>query len=116
MRRPLGTSPRAFAKESSYGKPLQFVRLLRELALVEIVLLDLVDETRAADAELLREPGLVPPGALEAFADHLALELFESITQLALNADTLHFAPLAVLPDASGEHVDRDLRLTAGQH
>src|SRR5687767_437390 len=56
---------------------LQFVRFLSELALVEIVLLDLVDQARAADAELLSETRFVPAGPLETFPDHFALELLE---------------------------------------
>src|SRR5262249_49839542 len=84
-----------------------------ELALIEAVFLDLHDEARARDAQLLGEPALVPVGAAETLADHGLLELLERVLELARHADALDLRVLAMVADALAAQLGRDPGLLA---
>ena len=62
---------------------------LHQTTLVEAVFFDLHDQARAADAELLGKFGFIPSCAAEAFADHVALEILQSIFEFAVEAGAL---------------------------
>src|SRR4051812_41014342 len=86
------------------------------LAAVELVALDLGNETFAADAELARELRLVPAGLAQTFGEDAALDFFQDLVEGLVDADAFHVRAHRLLFDASGEVLGVDDGLFAAEN
>jgi len=72
---------------------------------VELIALDLGDQSLAADPERLGELGFVPARLAKALGEHPALDLFEDLVERLVDPHALHVGAHRALLDAGGEEL-----------